>query len=90
VIQAGDYTFVDKDKKQGTLSIAADNTFSGTMPDGTAMKGTVAEKDGKACYDGEGDKPPTLCWKNDPPAADGTWTATSDDGQTVTVTRASK
>jgi hypothetical protein len=90
VIQAGDYTFVDKDKKQGTVSIAADNTYSVTWPDGRSQKGTVAEKDGKACYDPEGDKDPSMCWKNDPPAADGTWTASSDDGQAVTVTRASK
>lgn len=87
IIQAGDYTFVDKDKKQGKLTIAADNTYSVTWPNGTTAKGTVSEKDGKGCYDEEGDKVPTLCWKNDPPAADGTWTATSDDGQVVTVTR---
>lgn len=89
IIQAGEYTFVDKDKKQGTLSIAADNTYSVTWPDGTTQKGSASEKDGKGCYDPEGDKDATLCWKNDPPAADGTWTATSDDGQVVTVTRVS-
>lgn len=89
IIQAGEYTFLDKDKKQGTLSIAADNTYSVTWPDGTAQKGVASEKDGKGCYDPEGDKDPTLCWKSDPPAADGTWTATSDDGQVVTVTRVS-
>jgi hypothetical protein len=90
VVEAGDYTFVDKDKKEGKLSIAADNTYSVTWPDGTTAKGTVSIKDGKGCYDEEGDKTPTLCWKNDPPAADGTWTATSDDGQVVTVTRVTK
>lgn len=89
-IEAGDYTFADKDNKQGKLSVAADNTYSATMPDGSAQKGTVSEKDGKACYDAEGDKIPTMCWKNDPPAADGTWTAVSDDGQVVTVTRVKK
>jgi hypothetical protein len=89
-IEAGDYTFADKDSKQGKLSVAADMTYSATMPDGSAQKGTVSEKDGKACYDAEGDKIPTMCWKNDPPAADGTWTAVSDDGQVVTVTRVKK
>lgn len=86
-IQAGDYTFVDKDKKQNKITIGADNTYTVTWADGSVQKGTVSDKDGKACYDEEGDKVPTLCWKNDPPAADGTWTATSDDGQVVTVTR---
>jgi hypothetical protein len=87
---AGDYTFVDKDKKTGKLSVAADNSYVVTLPDGTVQKGTVSNKDGKACYDGEGDTPPTMCWANGEPAADGTWTATSDDGQVVTVTRVAK
>lgn len=87
---AGDYTFVDKDKKEGKVSIAADNSYVVTLPDGTVQKGTVSNKDGKACYDGEGDTPPTMCWANGKPAADGTWTATSDDGQVVTVTRVAK
>ena len=90
VERAGDYTFLNKDKQQGKVTIMADNTYSVTLPDGTSQKGTVTETDGKACYDAEGDKVPTMCWKNDPPAADGTWTATSDDGQVVTVTRVSK
>lgn len=86
-IQAGTYDIVAKDKKTATLTIAADNTYAFTTAEGV-QKGTVAAKDGKACYDQEGDKEPTMCWTNAKPAADGTWTATSDDGQTVTVKRA--
>lgn len=84
---AGTYNIVDKDKKQSTLVIAADNTYSYTAETASA-KGTVAVKDGKGCYDPEGDKDPVMCWTNSEPAADGSWTATSDDGQVVTVTRA--
>jgi hypothetical protein len=87
---AGDYTFVDKDKKAGKVSIAADNTYTVTWPDGTSQKGVVAQKDGKACYDPEGDKDPTMCWTNGKPAEDGTWVATNDDGVAVTVTRVAK
>lgn len=87
---AGDYTFVNKEKKTGKLTVAADNSYVVTLPDGTVQKGTVANKDGKSCYDGEGDTPPTMCWTNGEPAADGTWIATSDDGQVVTVTRVAK
>jgi hypothetical protein len=86
-IQPGTYDIVDKDKKSATLTIAADNTYAFTTEEGV-VKGTVAAKDGKFCYDAEGDKDPTMCWTNGKPAADGTWTATSDDGQTVTVKRA--
>ena len=86
-IQPGTYDIVDKDKKSATLTIAADNTYVFTTDKGP-QKGMVAAKDGKACYDPEGDKDPTMCWTSAKPAADGTWTATSDDGQTVTVKRA--
>jgi hypothetical protein len=60
------------------------------MPDGTAQKGTFAVTDGKGCYDPEGDKDPTVCWTNDKPAEDGTWKATNDKGDVVTVTRVTK
>lgn len=86
-VQPGTYDIVDKDKKTATLTIAADNTYVFTTEKGP-QKGTVSAKDGKFCYDAEGDKDPTMCWKNGTPAADGTWTATSDDGQIVTVKRA--
>ena len=85
--QPGTFNIVDKDKKSATLTTAADNTFTFTTEKGV-QKGTVAVKDGKYCYDPEGDKDPSMCWTNGKPAADGTWTATSDDGQTVTVKRA--
>lgn len=86
----GDYTFVDKDNKQGKLSIAADNTYAVTLPDGTAQKGAFSMSDGKGCYDPEGDKDPTVCWTNGKPAEDGTWQATNDQGDVVTVTRVAK
>jgi hypothetical protein len=84
---AGDYTVTNKDNKVGKLNIAADNSYTFTPPEGDAVKGMVSNKDGKACYDPEGDKAATVCWTNGEPAADGTWVATSDDGQTVTAAR---
>lgn len=86
-IQPGSYDVVDKDKKSTTLMIAADNSYTFTDDKGP-HKGTVAMKDGKACYDPEEDKVPTMCWTSAKPGADGSWTATSDDGQAVTVKRA--
>lgn len=83
-IQPGNYDIVDKDKKSTSLMIAADNTYTFTDDKGP-HKGTVAMKDGKACYDPDEDKVPTMCWTSAKPGADGSWTATSDDGQTVTV-----
>ena len=83
----GTYEIVDKDKKTATLTVAADDTYVFTTDKGP-QKGTVAAKDGKFCYDPEGDKDPTMCWTNGKPGADGSWTATSDYGQTVTVKRA--
>ena len=42
IIQAGEYTFVDKDKKQGTLSIAADTTTA-CAPSAAALANTFSE-----------------------------------------------
>ncbi len=85
---AGTYEVVDAEKKTATLTLAADNTYTFKTETGE-IKGTVAEKDGKACYDPEGDKDPVVCWTNGKADAAGSWTATSDNGQTVTVKRTS-
>lgn len=83
---AGDYTITNAEKETGSLAVAADGTYAFTTDEGT-IKGAVTAKDGKACYDPEGDKEPAMCWTSAKPGADGSWTATSDDGQTVTAAR---
>ena len=69
-----------------TLTLTTtDGTFSDTDPAGVATTGTFALKDGKTCFDPEGDAP-EACWTDGEPDAAGVFTATAPDGTVVTVT----
>lgn len=85
---AGTYTVTMSDGTTGTTVINADGTYVDTDKDGKQMKGTFVRRDGKDCFDPEGDEA-EQCWSVSTPAADGSFTATSADGKTtVTVKRA--
>lgn len=83
---AGTYDVKMADGTMGTTVINADGTYTDTGADGTTQSGTFVRKDGKDCFDPEGDDP-EMCWTVSEPAADGSFTATDPEGNTVTVTR---
>lgn len=82
---AGTYTVVTADGTTATSVLNADGTYADTAADGTVAEGTWAVVDGKTCFTGkeEGAKPE--CWTESAPGEDGSFTATSDSGETVTV-----
>lgn len=86
---AGDYDVKMADGKMGKTTINADGTFVDTGPDGKEVKGKFAMKDGKECFDADGDEA-EVCWTSAKPGADRSFTSTSDKGETVTVTPAKK
>ena len=77
------------DGKMGKSTINVDGTYVDTGPDGKQIKGKFAQKDGKDCFDPDGDEA-EVCWTAGKPAADGSFTATDPKGVTVTVTPAKK
>lgn len=81
----GTYTVTGPDGTKGTSVLNADGTYSDTAADGTVTEGTWAVVEGKTCFTTkeEGAKPE--CWTEAAPGADGSFTATSDAGDTVTV-----
>jgi len=81
----GTYDVKMADGTMGTTTINADGTYSDTGPDGKVVSGTFTRKDGKDCFDPEGDGA-ELCWTSSAPGADGSFTSTAADGTTVTVT----
>ncbi len=84
----GLYTVTNDKGPAGTTLINADGTYVDKAPDGTEIKGTIIGKNGMDCFDPEGDEGET-CFTLTPPAADGSFKATSTDGKmTVTVTPA--
>lgn len=85
----GDYEVKMADGKMAKTTINADGTYVDTGPDGKETKGKFAMKDGKECFDADGDEA-EICWTSTKPGADGSFTSTSDKGDTVTVMPAKK
>jgi len=83
--QPGTYDVKMADGSMATTTINADGTYVDTDPKGKQVKGLYATHDGKDCFDPEGDEP-GMCWAVTKPGADGSFTATADDGTVVTVT----
>jgi hypothetical protein len=88
-LAVGDYDVKLPDGKMAKTRINDDGTYVDTGPDGKEMKGKFARKDGKDCFDPDGDEA-EACWTSTAPAADGSFSSTGPDGVTVTVTPAKK
>ncbi|WP_369025150.1 hypothetical protein [Qipengyuania sp. RANM35] len=83
---AGVYEVTNADGSKMTANINADGTYSDVAADGTvAEEGTYAVVDGKTCFTPttEGAKP--MCFTESAPGDDGSFTATPDEGDPVTV-----
>jgi len=80
----GTYEVTMKDGKKGQSTLNADGTYVDKDADGKESKGTWSVAGGKTCFDPEGDEGPT-CYAETSTAADGTFTATPDKGDPVTV-----
>ena len=80
----GTYEVTMKDGSKGQSTLNADGTYVDKNSDGTESKGTWNVVGGKTCFDPEGDAGPT-CYTETATAPDGTFTATPDKGDPVTV-----
>ncbi|WP_432770287.1 MAG: hypothetical protein HEQ22_05960 [Sphingopyxis sp.] len=81
----GVYDVKMADGTMASTTVNADGTYVDTDPAGKEIKGKLTHKDGKDCFDPDGDEA-EACWSLSPVAADGSFTATSPDGVVVTVT----
>ncbi len=82
---AGTYDVQYPDGTMGETTINADGSFVAKDGQGVESTGTWAMKDGKSCFDPEGDAV-EACWTDSEPDASGVFTATAPDGTVVTVT----
>jgi len=80
----GTYEVTMKDGTKAQSILNADGTYVDKNSNGTESKGTWNVAGGKTCFDPEGDEGPT-CYSETSTAADGTFTATPDKGDPVTV-----
>lgn len=83
-LAAGMYEVTLPDGSTGRTQINADGTYADINEDGSeGTKGAWTQGDGQTCFtptDGE-----QACWTDSPVAADGSWTATGPQGETVTI-----
>ena len=80
---AGTYEY-ELDGKPTTAVLAADGKYTDTQDGKVVEQGMWADRDGKVCFDPEGDALGT-CYTTTERDAEGVFTATGDDGTTLTV-----
>lgn len=81
------YYMVDDSEGSAPFSIDADGNWTGQDAEGNANSGTSEVVDGKICFTTTGEEG-TECWLNEASAEDGSFSSTSDEGETVKVTPA--
>ena len=85
VATPGSYDVTGPDGTKLVATLMADGTYVDRDEAGKVLeKGKWAVKDGKTCFDDEGDKA-EVCYTDSAPAADGSFTATEADGKVTQV-----
>lgn len=82
----GAYTATGPDGTVTTTTLNADGTYTDVDADGEVVaEGTWAVVDGKTCFTPTTEGVEAMCYTETAPAADGSFTATPDEGDPVTV-----
>lgn len=84
----GTYQVTLADGTRGTSTLTEDGRYVDRFGEQTE-EGEWSEVDGKTCFDPDGGEAETRCYVIGPAAADGTFVATSDKGDPVTVKKVS-
>ena len=83
---AGAYEATAPDGTVTTTTLNADGTYTDVDAEGaTVAEGTWAVTDGKTCFTPTTEGVDAMCYTETAPAADGSFTATPDEGDAVTV-----
>jgi hypothetical protein len=83
---AGVYEATAPDGTVTTTTLNADGTYTDVDAEGaTVAEGTWAVTDGKTCFSPTTEGVEAMCFTETAPAADGSFTATPDEGDPVTV-----
>ena len=82
----GEYEATAADGSVTTTVLNADGTYTDTDAEGTVVaEGSWAVIDGKTCFTPTTEGVDPMCYTETAPAADGSFTATPDEGDPVTV-----
>ena len=83
---AGVYEATAPDGTVTTTTLNADGTYTDVDAEGTTLaEGTWAVTEGKTCFTPTTEGVDPMCYTESTPAADGSFTATPDEGDPVTV-----
>jgi hypothetical protein len=83
---AGAYEATAADGTVTTTTLNADGTYTDVDAEGTTVaEGTWAVTDGKTCFSPTTEGVDAMCYTESAPAEDGSFTATPDEGDPVTV-----
>ncbi len=83
---AGTYEVSASDGTMSIVTLNSDGTYSQVTPEGTdAAQGTLEVVDGKTCFRVRSPGAEPLCYTETAAAADGSYTATPDGGEPLTV-----
>ena len=86
----GTYLVTAADGTQMTAVINADGTYVDTAADGSLVaEGSWTVADGKTCFTPTTEGVQSMCYAESAPTADGSFVATPDEGEPVTVRPAS-
>ncbi|RZV35253.1 MAG: hypothetical protein EX262_02620 [Sphingomonadaceae bacterium] len=84
---AGTYDVSNDEGPAGKAILNADGTYQDFGADGSIVaEGNWEVVDGKTCFNPTTEDVERMCWTESEPDENGTFTATSDAGETVTVT----
>ena len=84
--QPGTYEATTADGLVNTSTLNADGSYTDTAADGTVQaEGTWAVTDGKTCFSPTTEGVEAMCFTESEVAEDGSFTATPDEGEPVTV-----
>ncbi|MBD3728521.1 MAG: hypothetical protein IE933_02330 [Sphingomonadales bacterium] len=81
----GTYEETTPEGKVLVTDIKADGTYTESIEGKVTESGSWTQADGKDCFDPEGDDTPARCFTATPMAEDGTFTATNEKGESITV-----
>ena len=86
---AGTYEF-DMDGKATVAVLNPDGTYTDSQDGEVVESGTWEDRDdGKTCFDPEGDDTPVTCYTLGETGPDGTFVATPDEGEPLTIRKVS-
>ena len=86
---AGTYEF-QVEGKNTTAVMTADGTYTDTVDGEVVESGTWEENaDGQVCFDPAGEDTPVTCFTAGEPGEDGTFVATPDEGEPLTIRKVS-